>query len=91
MLKGLFWFFKTGFLCVTVLAVLELALVDQSGLELTEIHLPLPPVLGLKVYALHLLRVLALTLIVKRQTLQPGVWSTKILLKTCRAKQSAWS
>ncbi|KAM7319942.1 hypothetical protein ACRRTK_020385 [Alexandromys fortis] len=24
-------------------AVLELALVDQAGLELTEIHLPLPP------------------------------------------------
>ena len=35
-------FFKTGFLCVA-LAVLELALVDEAGLELTEIHLPLPP------------------------------------------------
>ena len=36
----LFWFFgffETGFLCVTVLTVLELALVDQAGLELTEI------------------------------------------------------
>ena len=28
-----FWFFETGFLCVTVLAVQELALVDQAGLE----------------------------------------------------------
>ena len=34
---------KTGFLCVTVLTVLELALVDQAGLELTDISLPLPP------------------------------------------------
>ena len=34
---------KTGFLCVTVLAGLELALVDQTGLELTEICLHLPP------------------------------------------------
>jgi hypothetical protein len=34
--------FKTGFLCVA-LAVLELGSVDQDGLELTEIHLPLPP------------------------------------------------
>ena len=33
---------EMGFLCVTVLAVLELALVDQADLELTEIHLPLP-------------------------------------------------
>ena len=37
------WFFETGFLCVTVLAVLELAFVDQAGLELTKIHLPLLP------------------------------------------------
>ena len=34
-------FFETRFLCV-VLAVLELC-VDQASLELTEIHLPLPP------------------------------------------------
>ena len=36
-------FFNTGFLCERVLAVLEVALVDQAGLELTDIHLPLPP------------------------------------------------
>ena len=37
----------------TAQAVMELALVDQIGLELTEIHLPLPPseILGLKVCA----------------------------------------
>ena len=35
--------FETGFLCVTALTVLELALVDQAVLELTEICLPLPP------------------------------------------------
>ena len=35
-------FFKTGFLCVALELILELALVDQAGLELTEI-LPLPP------------------------------------------------
>ena len=35
--------FETGFLRVTVLVVLELALVDQADLELTEICLPLPP------------------------------------------------
>ena len=34
---------ETGFFCTTVLAVLELALVDQAGLELIEIPLPLPP------------------------------------------------
>ena len=34
---------KTGFLCVTVLAVLELALEDQVSLELTELHLSLSP------------------------------------------------
>ena len=32
-------FFKTRFLCVTALAVLELAPVDQDGLELIEICL----------------------------------------------------
>ena len=37
------YLFIVGFLCVTALAVLELALVDQAGLELTEIHLSLPP------------------------------------------------
>ena len=35
-------FFETGFLCV-VLTVLELVLYAKAGLELTEIHLPLPP------------------------------------------------
>ena len=37
--------FEAGFLYrETVLEpVLELALVDQAGLELTEMHLPLPP------------------------------------------------
>ena len=34
-------FFPTGFLCVALEPVLELALVDQAGLELT--GLPLPP------------------------------------------------
>jgi hypothetical protein len=34
------WFFETGFLCVA-LAVQELYSVDQAGLKLTEIHLPL--------------------------------------------------
>ena len=44
--------FQTGFLCETVLAVLNLALVDQAGLELTEIHhLPVSQVQGLKAYA----------------------------------------
>ena len=38
---GVVLFFETGFLCITVLAVLELAPVDQAGLELTEICLPL--------------------------------------------------
>ena len=33
--------FERAFLCLE--AVLELALVDQAGLELTEIQLPLPP------------------------------------------------
>lgn len=35
-------FFESGFLCV-VLALLEFAFVDQIGLELMEICLPLPP------------------------------------------------
>ena len=44
-----FWFcfclfvFKTGFLCVALESVLELALVDQAGLKLTKIHMPMPP------------------------------------------------
>ena len=38
-----FLFFETGFLCVALEPVLELAIVDQAGLELREIHLPLPP------------------------------------------------
>ena len=37
------FFFKTGFLCVTILAVPELAIVDEAGLKLIEIPLPLPP------------------------------------------------
>ena len=36
------FFFETGF-SVAVEPFLELALVDQAGLELTEIRLPLPP------------------------------------------------
>ena len=36
-------FFETGFLCVDLVPILELALVDQAGLELTEICLLLPP------------------------------------------------
>ena len=39
----LFLFFETGFLCVALEPVLELALVDQAGLEFTEIRLPLSP------------------------------------------------
>ena len=37
-----FLFFETGFLCVALEPVLELGLVDQADLELTEILLPLP-------------------------------------------------
>ena len=37
------WFFETGFLCVTLKPVLELALVDQTSLKLREIRLPLFP------------------------------------------------
>ena len=41
---GFYWFFKTEFLLRAALEpVLELALVDQACLELTEICLPLPP------------------------------------------------
>ena len=48
----IFWFFKTGLLYITALVVLELALVDQAGLE----HRDLPAsaasqVLGLKACA----------------------------------------
>ena len=35
-------FSRQGF-SVALVPVLELALVDQTGLELTKIHLPLPP------------------------------------------------
>jgi hypothetical protein len=34
------WFFKAGFLCMKCP---ETLFVDQTVLELTEIHLPLPP------------------------------------------------
>ena len=37
-----FGFSRQGF-CVALEPVLELALVDQAGLDLTEIRLPLPP------------------------------------------------
>ena len=37
----LFCFFETGFLCAALEPVLELALEDQAGLELTEIQLSL--------------------------------------------------
>ena len=36
------WFFEIGFLYVVLEPVLELSL-DQAGLELTEIYLPLLP------------------------------------------------
>ena len=35
--------FETEFLCIALEPVLELALVNKAGLELTEILLPLPP------------------------------------------------
>ena len=38
-----FGFFETGFLYVKALAAVELALVDQADLDLTEICLCLPP------------------------------------------------
>ena len=38
----IFYFSSQGF-SVALEPVLELALVDQAGLELTKIHLPLPP------------------------------------------------
>ena len=37
---GFVCLFETGFLCVVLVPVLELA---QAGLKLTETHLPLPP------------------------------------------------
>ena len=43
----LFGFSRQGF-PVALDPVLELALVDQAGLKLTEIHLPLPPSAGIK-------------------------------------------
>jgi hypothetical protein len=45
-----FWFFKTEFLCVA-LAVLELTLVDQTGLELRDPPVSASQVLGLKACA----------------------------------------
>ena len=36
----IFGYFETRFLWLAVLAVLELAIVEQADLELTEIHLP---------------------------------------------------
>ena len=39
----LFCFVETGFLSVALVPAVELALVDQAGLKLTEIWLPLPP------------------------------------------------
>ena len=46
-----FFFLRQGF-SVALEPVLELALVDQADLELTEIHLPLPPKCwGLKAFA----------------------------------------
>ena len=41
-----FWFFKIGFLCVVPVVLVVLGCpcsVDQAGLELIEILLPLPP------------------------------------------------
>jgi hypothetical protein len=45
-----FWFFETGFLCVA-LAVLELTLLDQAGLELRNPPASASQVLGLKACA----------------------------------------
>lgn len=39
----LFVFLKTGFLYVTVLAVLEWTFIEKAGLQLTEIDLHAPP------------------------------------------------
>ena len=47
-LLACFWFCETGYLCVTVLAALEVALIDQADLKDTEIHLPLPLSAGIK-------------------------------------------
>jgi hypothetical protein len=48
-----FWFFETGFLHVA-LAVLELTLVDQAGLELRNTSASASQVLGLKACAITL-------------------------------------
>ena len=40
--RNFFFFLRQGF-SVALEPFLELALVDQAGLELIEIHLPLPP------------------------------------------------
>ena len=47
----LFVCFSTQGFSLTLEPVLELALADQAGLELTEIYLTLPRVLGLKACA----------------------------------------
>ena len=39
----LFCLFEIGFLCIMVLADLELVLVDQADIDFTEIHLSLFP------------------------------------------------
>ena len=39
----LFCLFEIGFLCIMVLADLELVLVDQAGIDFTEIRLSLSP------------------------------------------------
>ena len=38
-----FWFFQTGFLCVAFGVYPGTHSGEQAGLELTEMHLPLPP------------------------------------------------
>ena len=79
-MAGIFYFFvfvfETGFLCVTVLAVLELALIDQAGLEFTEIRCLCLPSAGIKdtghhhlTHFLLLLKVLAAQGLGSRQKL----------------------
>ena len=46
MMMMMIWFFETGLFCTALEPVLELTLVDQASLELTEILLPLPPQCG---------------------------------------------
>ena len=46
-----FCFFETGDLCVSAIAVLELALVDQASLQLRDLPASASQVLGLKVCA----------------------------------------